>query len=77
MVRGMGTAAPWPLDKLLAALVSSSPKSRELRQNSPFAGVLREGEGAKVLAAWQAQTQRIGPEPRAARARAASRNPNR
>ena len=44
-----------PVDKLLAALVSPSPKGRELRQNSPFAGVLSEAERADVLAAWQAQ----------------------
>ena len=44
-----------PVDKLLATLVSSSPKSRELRQNSPFAGVLSGAERAELLAAWQAQ----------------------
>ncbi len=43
-----------PVDKLLATLVSPSPKSRELRQNSPFAGLLTEAERADVLAAWQA-----------------------
>ncbi len=40
-----------PVDKLLAALVSPSPKSRELRQNSPFAGVLNGAERAGVLEA--------------------------
>lgn len=44
-----------PVDKLLAALVSPSPKSRELRQNSPFAGVLNEEERAQVLEAWGSQ----------------------
>ncbi len=44
-----------PVDKLLATLVSPSPKSRELRQNSPFAGLLTETERAEVLAEWQSQ----------------------
>ena len=43
-----------PVDELLATLVSRSPKSRELRQNSPFVGVLSQAERAEVLAAWQA-----------------------
>ena len=42
-----------PVDKLLGALVSPSPKSRELRQNSPFAGELNEAERARVLEAWR------------------------
>jgi excisionase family DNA binding protein len=44
-----------PVDQLLATLVSPSPKGRELRQNSPFAGVLTEAERAEVLAAWRAR----------------------
>ena len=47
-----------PVDTLLATLVSSSPKSRELRQNTPFAGVLGEAEHAEVLAAWQSHDGR-------------------
>ena len=43
-----------PTDRLLAALVSPSPKGRELRQNSPFAGILADDERARVLQAWQA-----------------------
>ena len=35
---------------LLAALTSSSMRSRELRQNTPFAGVLSEQERMRVLA---------------------------
>jgi hypothetical protein len=42
-----------PTDRLLAARVSPSPKGRELRQNSPFAGVLTDVERARVLHAWQ------------------------
>jgi hypothetical protein len=38
---------------LLGAMTSWSPYGRELRQNSPFAGVLSETERAEVLAAWQ------------------------
>ncbi|RMI12718.1 DNA-binding protein [Cellulomonas triticagri] len=38
-----------PVDDLLDALTSPSQRSRELRQNSPFAGVLTEDERAAVL----------------------------
>jgi excisionase family DNA binding protein len=44
-----------PIDELLATLVSPSPRGRELRQNSPFAGLLSEAERAKVLDAWKAR----------------------
>jgi excisionase family DNA binding protein len=42
-----------PIERLLQALVSPSPKSRELRQNSPFAGLLSTKERALVLDAWR------------------------
>jgi excisionase family DNA binding protein len=42
-----------PTDRLLATLVSPLPKGRELRQNSPFAGILTDDERARVLEAWQ------------------------
>lgn len=42
-----------PTDRLLTTLVSPSPKGRELRQNSPFAGILTDDERARVLQAWQ------------------------
>ena len=38
-----------PLYELLEALTSTSSKGRELRQNSPFAGVLSDGERQHVL----------------------------
>ena len=38
------------VEDLLEALTSRSPRSRELRQNSPFAGVLSEAERQKALA---------------------------
>jgi excisionase family DNA binding protein len=38
-----------PLTDLLTALTSSSPRSRELRQNNPFAGVLTDEERQRVL----------------------------
>jgi excisionase family DNA binding protein len=37
-----------PLTEMLAALTSPSPRSRELRQNNPFAGLLSEGERQAV-----------------------------
>lgn len=41
-----------PVEDLLAALTSRSPRSRDLRQNSPFAGVLSEVERDQVLTSW-------------------------
>lgn len=46
-----------PVPALLDALTSRSPKGRELRQNSPFAGVLTNDERDQALAAWQALEQ--------------------
>lgn len=45
-----------PVEDVLDSLTSRSPKGRELRQNSPFAGLLTEDERARVLAAWRATT---------------------
>jgi excisionase family DNA binding protein len=41
-----------PIEGVLEALTSRSPRARELRQNSPFAGVLPEHERREVLAAY-------------------------
>jgi excisionase family DNA binding protein len=41
------------IDNLLRVIVSPSPKSRELRQNSPFAGLLSKQERDQVLEAWR------------------------
>jgi len=46
------------LPDLLEALTSRSPRSRELRQNSPFAGVLSNEERLRVLAALPASGSR-------------------
>jgi excisionase family DNA binding protein len=43
-----------PIDRLLDALTSRSPRGRELRQNSPFAGLLRPDEREQVLESWRA-----------------------
>ena len=43
-----------PLDLLLDALTSRSPRGRELRQNAPFAGLLRAEKRDRVLANWRA-----------------------
>lgn len=40
-----------PVTDVLDALTSRNPRARELRQNSPFAGVLTEGERHRVLQA--------------------------
>ena len=44
-----------PIDTLLAVLVSSSPRGRELRQNNPFAGILTEAERQRVMDHWSAR----------------------
>lgn len=41
-----------PVEDVLEALTSRSPRSRELRQNSPFAGTLDTEERLRVLAAY-------------------------
>lgn len=46
-----------PLDALLDLLVSSTPRAVDLRQNSPFAGVLTERERAKALSAFRAASR--------------------
>lgn len=40
------------VEDLLTALTSRSPSGRDLRQNSPFAGILSEAERTQVLASW-------------------------
>ena len=42
-----------PLDRLLYDYTSRSPRSRELRQNAPFAGLLSDAEREKVLTSWK------------------------
>jgi excisionase family DNA binding protein len=41
-----------PIEHLLEVLVSPSPRSRELRQNSPFAGLLSDEERTRILSSW-------------------------
>jgi excisionase family DNA binding protein len=47
-----------PIEGVLDALTSTSPRARELRQNSPFAGLLSEDERAQVLDAFRASRLR-------------------
>ena len=42
-----------PIDKLLDRLTARDVRGRELRQNSPFAGLLTQDERERVLAAWR------------------------
>jgi len=61
-VSGRGQGGRWldewkqlldgPVEGVLEALTSRSPRSRELRQNSPFAGVLDADDRLKVLEAY-------------------------
>jgi excisionase family DNA binding protein len=44
-----------PTENLLTALTSRSPRGRDLRQNSPFAGMLSEDERNQVLTSWKEQ----------------------
>lgn len=39
-----------PLEQLLDVLVSSSRQARDLRQSTPFAGVLTDAERRRILA---------------------------
>jgi len=47
-----------PTDKLLERLTSRDVRGREMRQNSPFAGLLLEEERDRVLAAWRSSEAR-------------------
>jgi len=49
-----------PVDHVLEALTSRAPRARELRQNSPFAGVLTEEERLRVLSAFRAASHQRG-----------------
>lgn len=46
------------IEDLLIALTSRSPLGRDLRQNSPFAGVLSEADRAEVLTSWKDHERR-------------------
>jgi excisionase family DNA binding protein len=48
-----GTILGGPVERVLETLTSRTPRARELRQNSPFAGVLTEKERTEILAAFQ------------------------
>jgi excisionase family DNA binding protein len=43
-----------PVEGVLEALTSRTPRARELRQNSPFAGALTDRERSSALAAFKA-----------------------
>lgn len=45
-------------EKLIRTLVSPSPKSRELRQNSPFSGLLSDEERLGVMDSWRQSTSK-------------------
>ena len=47
-----------PADRILEVLTSRTPRARELRQNSPFAGVLTESERQDVLSAFNSVYRR-------------------
>jgi hypothetical protein len=46
------------VDRVLDVLVSDTPQSVELRQNSPFTGVLSDDERARVLASFREHWRR-------------------
>jgi len=47
-----------PIEDILEALTSRSPRSRELRQNSPFAGVLTEQQRQAAMRAFKSVNHR-------------------
>ncbi len=53
-----------PLPALLPVLRDPSPWARELRQVTPFAGVLTAGERARVYRAFADEERRVGTTPR-------------
>lgn len=48
-----------PVEEIVGALTSTSPLSRELRQNTPFAGVLSKEERQQVLDEFQVAEQAL------------------
>lgn len=50
-----------PIEGVLEALTSRSPRARELRQNSPFAGVITQEERQRVLTGFTAARQKPRP----------------
>jgi len=46
-----------PIEDVLEALTSRSPRSRELRQNSPFAGVLTDQQRQTALRAFKSMNR--------------------
>jgi len=46
-----------PIEELADVLVSRAPEASDLRQNSPFAGVLTERERSTVLAAFEQRSR--------------------
>lgn len=50
-----------PVPALLEAMTSRSPHGRELRQNTPFGGVLSEEERTTVLDAWKTNEMSSNP----------------
>jgi len=49
-----------PVERVLEALTSPAPRARELRQNSPFGGVLSEQERLRVLDKFRAHDRSGG-----------------
>lgn len=43
-----------PVDRMLDALTSRTPRGRELRQNAPFAGLVNASQRERALASWRA-----------------------
>ena len=51
-LREWGNLLQGPVERVLEVLTSRTPWAREMRQNSPFGGVLRDEERTMVLAAF-------------------------
>lgn len=52
-LREWGRMLDGPTERILEVLTSPTPWAREMRQNSPFAGVLGEDDRMRVLAAFK------------------------
>jgi len=56
-LREWETLLAGPVEAVLDVLCSPSPESADLRQNTPFAGVLTDSERSTVLAAFRSATR--------------------
>jgi hypothetical protein len=60
LLREWRTLLAGPIEAVLDVLCSPSPESADLRQNTPFGGILTDPERSTVLAAFRSATRTRG-----------------